>query len=96
MTDLTMRKPKAAESFGGVIEIDGIAPGLYQVTLSDEAWIDVIQNDAFVKSGPFSGATGCEGIRKSVKFTLAAAPLIVQLSAVRSNAASFVVTPDSN
>jgi hypothetical protein len=35
-----------------------------------------------VKSGAFSGATGCEGIRKSVKFELAAAPFIIEISSV--------------
>ena len=86
------RKPKAAESFGGVIEIDGIAPGLYQVTLSDEAWIDVIQNDAFVRSSAHSGKRGCPDVRKSVRFQLGKGPLIVQLSGAEKNAIRIAIS----
>jgi hypothetical protein len=47
-----------------------------------------------VKSGAFSGATGCEGIRKSVKFELAAAPFIIEISGVTARTIAIVVTPE--
>ncbi|HJY16038.1 MAG TPA: hypothetical protein VJ353_00290, partial [Xanthobacteraceae bacterium] len=68
--------------------------GTYRVTLSAQAWIDVIQNGQAAKSTAFSGATGCAGIRKSVKFDLAAAPFTVELSGTTAHAITFVVTPD--
>ena len=50
--------------------------------LSSEGWIDVVQDGHAVKSAAFSGALGCEGVRKSVKFDLAAQPLTLELSGV--------------
>ncbi len=47
-----------------------------------------------MKSAAFSGATGCEGVRKSVKFALARGPLIIELSGTTAHAIALVVTPD--
>ncbi len=87
--------PKQPASFAGFIEAPAPAQaGTYKVTLSSEGWIDVIQGGQFVKSAAFSGATGCEGIRKSVKFNLAAQPFTVELSAVPANAIRIAITAD--
>ncbi len=89
------RMPKSPETFAGFIQV--IAParlGTYKITLSSEAWIDVVQDGQAVKSGAFSGATGCEGIRKSVKFELAAAPFIIEISGVTARTIAIVVTPE--
>lgn len=89
------RAPKSAASFAGFIEAPAPKkPGVYKVTLSDGAWIDVIQNGQPVKSAAFSGVTGCEGIRKSVKFDLAAAPFTVEISGVQANAIRLVISGD--
>jgi hypothetical protein len=79
------RKPKAPATYGGVIEIEGLTPGLYQITLSDEAWLDVIQNDVFVKSAGHSGKRGCPNVRKSLRFQLGKGSLILQLSGAEKN-----------
>jgi hypothetical protein len=87
------RAPKQPASFAGFIDAPAPAQaGAYKITLSSEGWIDVIQNGQFVKSTAFSGATGCEGIRKSVKFNLAAQPLTIELSDVPSNAIRIAIT----
>ncbi len=67
-------RPKKPDTFGGVLEIDAVEPGLYQITLSDDAWIDVIQNDAFVKSAAHSGRRDCADVHKSVRFQLGQGP----------------------
>jgi hypothetical protein len=54
------------------------------VTLSDEAWIDILQNGAFAKSVEHSGVKGCEGLRKSVRFAFEKGPLTLQLSGAPS------------
>jgi hypothetical protein len=80
------RTPKSPDSFAGYFEAK--APpqaGSYKITLSAEGWIDVTQAGQAVKSTAFSGALGCEGIRKSVKFDLAAAPFTVELSSVKAD-----------
>ncbi len=68
--------------------------GTYRVTLAAPAWIDVIQNGHALQSTAFSGASGCAGVAKSVKFDLAAAPFTVELSGTTAHAITFVVTPD--
>ena len=89
------RAPKDADSYAGFIQAAAVPKsGTYRVTLSAPAWIDVIQNGQAAKSTAFSGATGCAGIRKSVKFDLAAAPFTVELSGTTAHAITFVVTPD--
>lgn len=86
---------KSADSFAGYVE--AAAPkraGTYKMTLSAEGWIDVVQAGHAVKSAAYSGATGCEGVRKSVKFELAAQPLTVELSGVRENSIRLVISGD--
>jgi hypothetical protein len=89
------RAPKAPDTFAGFVRVPAPSQaGTYKITLSSEGWIDVVQADRLVKGGPFSGATGCEGIRKSVKFDLAAEPFTVQFSAVRADSIKVAITKD--
>ena len=89
------RAPKLSNSFAGFISVP--APpqaGSYKVTLSSEAWIDVVQDGHFLKSTAHTGAMGCAGIRKSVKFNLDAVPFVVQLSGVPANKIGVAITGD--
>ena len=89
------RPPRLANSFAGFISVP--APprgGSYKVTLSSEAWIDVTQDGHFLKSSAHTGASGCTGIRKSVKFNLDAVPFVVQLSNVPANKITVAITGD--
>jgi len=89
------RAPKSSDSFAGFIQLAAPpAAGIYKVSLSAPAWVDVVQGGHLVKSDAFSGATGCEGIRKSVKFDLSAEPFAVQLSAVQGNSIRVAITGD--
>jgi hypothetical protein len=67
--------------------------GIYTVNLSEGAWIDVVQDGHFIKPAAFSGATDCEGIRKTVKFDLSASPFVLQISGARQNALSVAILP---
>ncbi len=69
-------------------------PGTYKITLTEGAWIEVVQDGHAVKSGAFSGATGCDGVRKSVKFDLNGGPFIIELSGTKAQAVGVVVTQD--
>jgi hypothetical protein len=89
------RAPKSPDTFAGFFEAP--APkqaGSYKMTLSAEGWIDVTQSGHAVKSTAFSGALGCEGIRKSVKFDLAAAPFTVELSGIKADTIKLVISGD--
>jgi hypothetical protein len=89
------REPKLPDSFAGFVQAAAPAQaGTYKINLSAEGWIDVVQDGQTVKSTAFSGALGCEGIRKSVKFDLAAKPFTIELSGVTASSIRIAVTPD--
>jgi hypothetical protein len=89
------RTPKTPDTFAGFFQAPAPKqPGGYKITLSAEGWIDVTQSGNTVKATAFSGALGCEGIRKSVKFDLAAAPFTVELSGVKADSIKLVISGD--
>jgi hypothetical protein len=67
--------------------------GLYTISLSAGGWVDVVQDGHFVKPKGFSGATDCDGIRKTMKYELSASPFVLQVSGTRENAISIVILP---
>jgi hypothetical protein len=87
------RAPKEG-TFAGFASIK-TAPkaGLYTVSLSSGGWVDVVQDGHFLKPKAFSGATDCDGIRKTMKYELAAKPFVLQISGARDNAISVAILP---
>jgi len=81
------------ESFAGFVKMAALPAGTYLISLSDGAWIDVIQNGAYLRPKGFSGATGCSGIRKTIKFTLSAAPVTIQISGATKNTIHLAIQP---
>jgi hypothetical protein len=73
------RAPKPG-SFGATLKLTLPKAGAYDVTVSAEAWIDVIQNGTSIKASDFSGQKNCPGVRKSVRFDLGAGPTMLQIS----------------
>jgi hypothetical protein len=89
------RTPKSPDTFAGFFQAPAPKqPGSYKITLSAGGWVDVTQSGNTVKSTAFSGALGCEGIRKSVKFDLAAAPFTVELSGVKADSIKLAISGD--
>ena len=88
------RQPKSPDSSGGVISFANVPKaGLYQITLSAEAWIDVIQDGQAIKSTAFSGKRGCPHVRKSVRFELKPGALIIQVSGAAEKTVKLAVLP---
>jgi hypothetical protein len=67
--------------------------GLYTISLSAGAWIDVVQDGHALKPKAFSGATDCDGIRKTMKYEIAASPFVLQISGTREDAISVAILP---
>ncbi len=87
------RKPKEG-SYAGFVSFKAPSKaGSYTVNLSSRAWIDVVQNNERLKSIDHSGATSCNGMRKSVKYDLSAEPFVVQVSDVNDASISLAVLP---
>jgi hypothetical protein len=80
------RKPRSERWFGGAIWFAAVSkPGIYQVTLSEDAWVDVIQNNRYARSVGSSGRRDCAGLRKSIRLELEMAPFVLQISGVESD-----------
>jgi hypothetical protein len=89
------RPPKFPDSYAGFVRVSALSQaGTYRITLAHGAWIDVVQGRGALKPTAFSGSTGCEGLAKSIKFELTAAPFVVELSGTSAHAVALVVTPD--
>ena len=86
------RAPKEG-TFAGFISVKGIKAGIYTVSMPTGAWIDLVQDGHNLKPKAFSGATDCEGIRKTVKFELSASPFVLQLTGARENSISVAILP---
>lgn len=79
--------------FSGSVAFAAPAAGDYLVSLSAEAWIDVIQDGKPVPSTMHSGDPDCPGLRKSVRFTLTARPVTLEISNGAADRIELVVTP---
>jgi hypothetical protein len=67
--------------------------GVYTISLSAGAWVDVVQDGHFLKPKGFSGATDCDGIRKIMKYELSASPFVLQISGSKDNSISVAILP---
>jgi hypothetical protein len=87
------RAPKDG-TFAGFASVKA-APkaGIYTVSLSAGAWVDVVQNGHFLKPAGFSGATDCDGIRKTMKYELSDKPFVLQVSGTKDNSISIAILP---
>jgi hypothetical protein len=72
------RKPKSDAWFGGMMRLPPPRAGLYQVTLSQDAWIDIVQDGRYARSVGSTGRGDCPGLRKSVRLELGATPFVLQ------------------
>jgi hypothetical protein len=87
------RAPKDG-TFAGFTSVK-VAPkaGIYTISLSAGAWIDVVQDGHFLKPAGFSGATDCDGIRKTMKYELSDKPFVLQISGTKDNSISIAILP---
>ncbi len=88
------RAPKSEGSFGGVLQVLNVdKAGAYNVTLSGEGWIDIIQNGKAVASIAHTGKKDCETLRKSVRFEFQTGPAAIQISGVAATQIKLAVLP---
>ena len=81
-------------SFAGYAKFVGLPKaGLYTISLSAGGWVDVVQDGRLLKPKAFSGATDCDGIRKTMTYELSAAPFVLQVSGTAQTAISIAILP---
>jgi hypothetical protein len=87
------RAPKEG-TFAGFASFKGASKaGIYTVSLSTGGWVDVVQNGHFLKPKAVSGATDCDGIRKTMKYQISASPFVLQISGIKENSVSIAILP---
>lgn len=87
------RAPKEG-TFAGFANFKGTPKaGLYTVSLSAGGWVDLMQDGHFLKPKAFSGATDCDGIRKTMKYELSASPFVLQVSGTKESSVSIAILP---
>ena len=52
-----------------------------------------MQDGHALKPKAFSGATDCDGIRKTMKYEISASPFVLEISGTRENAISVAILP---
>lgn len=68
------------------------APGLYQVTLAEAAWVDVVQRGLFLPAAAFTQAKDCPGVQKSVRFDLKPGAGLLRISRAVGPRITFVLS----
>lgn len=87
------RAPKDG-TFGAVVKTPPFAvAGSYQITTSDEVWIDVIQDGRELKPKAFTGGRDCPAVRKSLRFDVAAGQATLQMSGATVDSVKVDVLP---
>lgn len=67
--------------------------GVYTVSLSAGGWVDLVQDGHPLRPKAFSGATDCDGIRKTMKYEISASPFVLQVSGLKENSVSIAILP---
>ena len=88
------RAPKSETWFGGVIRLPALdRAGIHQISLSEEAWVDVIQHERYARSVGSTARRDCPALRKSIRFELDPSPFTLQISAVARDAVTLAIGP---
>ncbi|HET6839752.1 MAG TPA: hypothetical protein VFH41_08435 [Bradyrhizobium sp.] len=87
------RTPKEGTFAGFASFASAAKAGIYTISLSAGGWIDVIQDGHALKPKAFSGATGCDGVRKTMKYDIAATPFVLQISGAEKDSISIAILP---
>ena len=53
----------------------------------------MVQDGHFLKPKAFSGATDCDGIRKTMKYEFSASPFVLQVSGTKEDSVSIAILP---
>jgi hypothetical protein len=84
------------ESFSGFFTLTALPnPGIYQISLSHNAWIDVVQNKELMQSTGFTGKADCTKLRKSVRFEIGPGPVTVQIGGADVETIKVTIRPAS-
>ena len=78
-------------SYGGFVIIESLPAGRYRILLSDEAWLDVVQDNARLPILEFDRSDDCPGVRQSVQIDATSQPLVLQVSGAPANLINIAI-----
>ena len=87
------RTPKMNTSTAGFLSYGAPTTGTVEITSSAAVWIDVVQDGKLVKPSAFSGSRNCPGVRKSLRFSLANTPFVVEISGTSETSIGLIAAP---
>ena len=76
---------------GGVVTLENISAGRYRIVLSEEAWIDAIQDDVRLPLLSSRKMTDCPGARRSVQVEVRNEPLTLQFGGATADHVKIAV-----
>jgi hypothetical protein len=68
------------DGLGGVVTLEWISAGRYQITLSADVWLDAVQNERRLTPVDMTSRPDCPSIRQSIRFDVESLPLTLQFS----------------
>lgn len=88
--------PRKAEEgvFAGAINLTVPPPErMWQVTVSANAWIDVVVDGRALPAVAFTGVHACPGLRKSLRFRIPGGDVQLEASGVEGARLDLLITP---
>ena len=76
---------------GGVVTIESIPAGRYQIALSDEAWVDAIQGNAHLAVLASNRTRECPGVVRSVEVEVKGEALTLQIGGAHAQRINIAV-----
>jgi hypothetical protein len=74
------RQSKANPAYAAVLKL-GVEPAaIYQITVSNGAWVDVVGNGELVRPSGYFRSKDCPGVDKSIRFKTNGGALAIQIS----------------
>lgn len=77
--------------YGGVVTIESLPAGRYQIALSQEAWVDAVQDNHRLPILAGNGASPCPGVRRSIEVVAEGIALSIQIGGARVDHLSIAV-----
>jgi len=88
------RKSRNDNGYGGSISFGALPrAGLYQITLSEDGLVDIIQNGHYLKKKASHMRRDCPAVRRAIRVELTAAPLVLQFGGVEMPSMAIAVAP---
>jgi len=78
-------------SWGGVMTIENVPAGRYQIALSEDAWVETIQENKRLVTFASMRTQECRGVRRSVDVDLQGEPLTLQIGGATAHRINIAV-----